>query len=402
MKCGICKKKSYCNRDCQKQDWPFHKRICEKPKDILGGTSSPKPSTPTAPPAGEASTKSSSDSSSDSKADAAPKPAFSSSSDEVELDEEDLAAIADVKKKGYRYHARQLPSHELEAIGDIRPKLVTTSTPVAATSDSGSPATAAAATVAAAGTPTAASSSTSAASGPKPVSAADAGKLAKASEWNRGGNTVEERDLTSWARARIKELLRERKSELVLPLPGVGRLEVSGITGWGGSTFDIIISRGKTRFIYDLHLGFVAELVTDAAVAAASSTDASDSASDVSQPLIATVDAAGLRDEDEEGDGESSKSDGKSPASEGAKGKKSSSSSGSSGSSHKKQPRAIVRFPDVSNDGEGAERQVAIEWGKPSPKEDQQDMIRSVLHSGGVVAALRGVVETLVAEFKTK
>ncbi|EER15401.1 conserved hypothetical protein [Perkinsus marinus ATCC 50983] len=32
LRCGICKKVVYCDRNCQKEDWRFHKRICKKPK----------------------------------------------------------------------------------------------------------------------------------------------------------------------------------------------------------------------------------------------------------------------------------------------------------------------------------------------------------------------------------
>ena len=30
--CSVCKKVGYCSRDCQKQDWQFHKRVCKKPE----------------------------------------------------------------------------------------------------------------------------------------------------------------------------------------------------------------------------------------------------------------------------------------------------------------------------------------------------------------------------------
>lgn len=32
LRCGICKKVSYCSQECQKSDWPFHKRNCKKPE----------------------------------------------------------------------------------------------------------------------------------------------------------------------------------------------------------------------------------------------------------------------------------------------------------------------------------------------------------------------------------
>jgi len=32
LRCGICKKVSYCSPECQKSDWSFHKRNCKKPE----------------------------------------------------------------------------------------------------------------------------------------------------------------------------------------------------------------------------------------------------------------------------------------------------------------------------------------------------------------------------------
>merc|ERR1719162_1380912 len=32
LRCGICKKVSYCSQQCQKSDWSFHKRNCKKPE----------------------------------------------------------------------------------------------------------------------------------------------------------------------------------------------------------------------------------------------------------------------------------------------------------------------------------------------------------------------------------
>merc|ERR1719265_2193211 len=33
LRCGICKKVSYCSPKCQKEDWSFHKRNCKKPEE---------------------------------------------------------------------------------------------------------------------------------------------------------------------------------------------------------------------------------------------------------------------------------------------------------------------------------------------------------------------------------
>ena len=31
LKCSICKTTFYCNKDCQKSDWPNHQQTCRKP-----------------------------------------------------------------------------------------------------------------------------------------------------------------------------------------------------------------------------------------------------------------------------------------------------------------------------------------------------------------------------------
>lgn len=33
LRCGVCKKASYCSAKCQKDDWRFHKRTCKKPEE---------------------------------------------------------------------------------------------------------------------------------------------------------------------------------------------------------------------------------------------------------------------------------------------------------------------------------------------------------------------------------
>merc|ERR1719419_753690 len=30
LRCGFCKKVTYCSAQCQKDDWPYHKRTCKK------------------------------------------------------------------------------------------------------------------------------------------------------------------------------------------------------------------------------------------------------------------------------------------------------------------------------------------------------------------------------------
>jgi len=41
LRCGVCKKATYCSASCQKEDWQFHKRLCKKPSP-----EEPKPKAP--------------------------------------------------------------------------------------------------------------------------------------------------------------------------------------------------------------------------------------------------------------------------------------------------------------------------------------------------------------------
>lgn len=45
LRCGVCKKASYCSAQCQKEDWQFHKRVCQKPEP----KAKPKPDAKKAP-----------------------------------------------------------------------------------------------------------------------------------------------------------------------------------------------------------------------------------------------------------------------------------------------------------------------------------------------------------------
>jgi len=49
LRCGVCKKASYCSAQCQREDWQFHKRTCKKPeekaKETNGNSKKPAPST---------------------------------------------------------------------------------------------------------------------------------------------------------------------------------------------------------------------------------------------------------------------------------------------------------------------------------------------------------------------
>ena len=76
----------------------------------------------------------------------------------------------------------------------------------------------------------------------------------KGSAWNAAG-TFEERSFGPWLRGRLKELLLDarRAGRLSVELKPGQWLCARGISGWGGSSADIVIARGKARYVYDLH-----------------------------------------------------------------------------------------------------------------------------------------------------
>ena len=118
--CTKCLRVRYCGAECQREDWKFHKRICEKPKAPAAAAPAAPPQEPAAAAAAGGASSSSSGSSAapaaavggggSAAAAAAPAaasaPFVSSKNTEVvrdeDLDEEDRAALAAVKKTGYR------------------------------------------------------------------------------------------------------------------------------------------------------------------------------------------------------------------------------------------------------------------------------------------------------------
>ena len=133
------------------------------------------------------------------KKETVPKPKKkSSSTNDSEYDEEDHKILQETKSKGYCYFNRKQSEQEKSLIGDITPKSVThktatgTSPTVSASSSSNS--------LEALATATATGTSSAAGGG------GGGSEKVGASSWNHAG-TWEERDLTSTAVERVKELL---------------------------------------------------------------------------------------------------------------------------------------------------------------------------------------------------
>ncbi|CAE7677787.1 unnamed protein product [Symbiodinium pilosum] len=53
LRCGVCKKVSYCSAACQKEDWSFHKRVCKKPEEKAKAAPRKAPASETKRPAKE-------------------------------------------------------------------------------------------------------------------------------------------------------------------------------------------------------------------------------------------------------------------------------------------------------------------------------------------------------------
>lgn len=116
LKCGVCKKTYYCSGPCQREDWPFHKRNCSKPSTADSSAAAPVPEPPVTPPAATPATPPASDAAASPAptaaavpapapapaAETAPASAAPPSGDDDLYDEEDRAAMAAVRKMGYR------------------------------------------------------------------------------------------------------------------------------------------------------------------------------------------------------------------------------------------------------------------------------------------------------------
>ena len=113
LKCGVCKKTFYCSGPCQREDWPFHKRTCTKPSEKESSPSelstTPVVESPITP-AADTAVVSTPVVDLPAESAAAPSPVATppaagptpTTGDDDLYDEEDRAAMAAVKKMGYR------------------------------------------------------------------------------------------------------------------------------------------------------------------------------------------------------------------------------------------------------------------------------------------------------------
>ena len=160
FRCTVCKLVFYCTSDCQRSDWPFHRRLCVKPaaapaaaepaapaasvvKPVAVKPSPVVTSSPAASDDDEVGAAAPGGASAASRATASAKGVSSPASSE---DEDVMAAVAKgacvracpgprlrrarAAAAGYRYFARQLPEAEQTLIGDIRPRRIDTESKV--------------------------------------------------------------------------------------------------------------------------------------------------------------------------------------------------------------------------------------------------------------------------------
>ncbi|RHY98353.1 hypothetical protein DYB37_008130 [Aphanomyces astaci] len=200
LKCSICKKATYCNRQCQTGDWTYHRRICKKPEDKAKADDAARSKPRTVEGAAAAASGSSSSSSTSSRATTkATKPVRR----DVVKEDEDLENARGYKN-GMPYFHREQSEHEKSLIGDIAPKKIEV----------------------------------------EPTLGAAPSATHDGSAWNTAG-TFEQRDFTTWATDRLKALL--------------GNLEVTArsFAIRGGNVKDVkgdasvCVVRGKKRFLFD-------------------------------------------------------------------------------------------------------------------------------------------------------
>ena len=211
---------------------------------------------PKGPPAADSSSSSSSSSATTATTTAAPmtvtpKPTSSavsaSSSSSIvrdeDLDDDEREALEAVRKTGYRVHWRKAEDEAAIrlAIGGaeaIAPKRIIDPAAAAASTTSGG-----------GGSPMVVDSSTA----PAAISSGSSSS-STASAWNTAG-TVEQRHMGIWLRDRIATELLSRSTTtalapLSLPLAG-DLITATAPTDWDDSSADIIIARGKKKWVYD-------------------------------------------------------------------------------------------------------------------------------------------------------
>lgn len=223
LRCTVCKKVAYCNRNCQKSDWRFHKRVCKKPekkkKDKDGKRKSSKATNSAAAPAPASASSGSSSGSGSSSSREKPAKKATSQPTQAELDAEDEEIVKSLK--GYRYFHRDVSEHEAKIIGDITPELMTKTSTTGDDDDLDAPQP----MVAATSTPS---------------------SLASASAWN-SARTFEERDMTRWAKAHLESLLVDMSVDVA-----DATAVIKELSDWEGDA-SIPVIRGRARFLYDFN-----------------------------------------------------------------------------------------------------------------------------------------------------
>ncbi|CAI5715524.1 unnamed protein product [Hyaloperonospora brassicae] len=194
LTCSVCRKAVYCARQCQASDWPFHKRICQRPKTAEQQTAAAPVKTSAAAAASTVGSRRAK--------------GQSSGSTVVVAEEPDLPAQVRGYTNGVPYFHRELSEEEAKLIGDITPQKIEA----------------------------------------KPVATGPSSSLSSTqrggSVWNSAG-TFEERVVTKWAENKWTELFAgvtyvEGSMQATLKAP-------ENLTG----DASICVVRGKKRYLFD-------------------------------------------------------------------------------------------------------------------------------------------------------
>ena len=226
---------------------------------------------------------------------------------------------------------------------------------------------------------------------------------AKGSAWNSAG-TFEERSFGPWLRGRIKDLLLEarRAGLLMIELKPGQWLCARGISGWGSSSADILIARGKARYVYDLHFSVVFEVLSEEKARVLADSPAS--LADEEAGSAASVDEP--KEEEKEAPAPVAPAEGGSAATADGGAAVAAVSTPAAAPEKEKPPARILLSVEAGEENEKA-RDLAVVGGKPKPSEgtlararEQLDVkARSVK---GVVSAVCEALETAIAEYRAK
>lgn len=239
--------------------------------------------------------------------------------------------------------------------------------------------------------------------------AAPAAGAARGSAWNAAG-TFEERTFGPWLRGRLKELLLAARlaGRLSVELKPGQWLCARGVSGWGASSADIVIARGKARYVYDLHFAVEFEVLGEEEARALALSPAALSDDDVA----ATADEPKAADAPAPAPAAAPAADAAvaSAAEPGAAVVAAAAVAAAPVEKAEKKPAPRVRLTiEAGAENEEGGRDLAVVGGKPKPSDGTLERARAALDvkarapgAAGVVAAVCEALEAALAEYRAK